>query len=176
MDINLKRLRQRCRQRLRELDLPNPFDAHAFCELLAVQRGRAIVLRSMEMGTGPSGAWVTTPWVDAIFYERETSVLHREQIILHEACHMVWGHKPIQLSESDTARLLFPELEPEVAQRMLQRAGYSSEEEREAELLASMILEHVGASPPSSGSGPRIEKDRVLHRLEASLEEERDER
>lgn len=171
MAINLKRLRQRCGQRLRELDLPVPFDVRAFCELLAARRGRPIILRPIAMRGSPSGAWVAGPSADLIFYERETSALHQEQIILHEACHLIWGHQPIQLSQTDVARLLFPELEPDITQRMLRRSRYSSDEECEAELLASMILEHA-ACPPSSETN-ESDKDRVLQRLEASLEEGR---
>jgi hypothetical protein len=173
MEIDRKRLRQRCGQRLPELDLPDPFDVPTFCDLLAARRGRRIVLRAIAMDGGLSGAWVATPSMDVIFYERETSALHREQIILHEICHMLWEHQPVPLSEVEIGRLLFPELKPDVVQRMLQRAGYSTAEECEAELLASMILERAAPTAPSPSTGMGVEKDVVLHRLEASLEEER---
>lgn len=172
MAIDRKRLRQRCGQRLPQLDLPDPFEVRAFSDLLAARRGRPIVFQAIAMGGGLSGAWVAAPPADVIFYERETSALHQEQIILHEVCHMLWGHQPIPLSEVEVGGLLFPEVDPAVIQRMLQRAGYSTAEECEAELLASMILEHVAPAPPPSGTESEDEQDRVLHRLEASLEAE----
>ena len=84
--MNLRVLRRRCEERLRELELPAPFDAASFCDALATRRGRPIVLQSVVARGGPFGFWVPTPNRDYIFYERETSSWHQEHIVLHEAC------------------------------------------------------------------------------------------
>ncbi len=168
--MDLKQVRQRCEERLRTLDLPAPFDVRALCARLARQRRRPIVLQPVASGGGCYGLWVALPTADVIFYERETSPLHQEHIILHEVCHLVAGHQPAPVSREDAARLLFPDLEPELVQRLLQRAGYSTDEEREAEVLASLILERADRAP-ASGAPPRDPRTaEVLGRLEATLD------
>jgi hypothetical protein len=72
--------------------------------------------------------------------------------------------------EAEFAHLLLPDLELETVRRVLQRSGYSSDEEQEAELLASLILEHASA-PARNQARSDSEAARLLERLEASLEE-----
>lgn len=169
--MRLKQLRQRCEARLRTLDVPAPFDARSFCGALAAQRGRPILLQPIAGGVGPFGLWVAGPSTDFIFYQQETSPLHREHIILHEVCHLLCDHHPAPVSRTDFVHLLLPDLAPETVRRVLQRGGYSSEEEQEAELLASLILEHAG-TPAHDQAGADSEAVRLLKRLKASLEED----
>ncbi|PRY45156.1 hypothetical protein [Umezawaea tangerina] len=134
-----RRLRERCAAVLRDLPLPVPFDAHALCEQVAARRGRPMRLIPMPGLTGVCGMWVATTTADLVFYERETTLPHREHIILHELSHVLCDHYPVSTSLAEQARLLLPGLDPEVVSRVLGRAGYSSAEEREAETLASLI-------------------------------------
>ena len=85
-----------------------------------------------------------TPNKDYIFYERETSRWHQEHIVLHEACHMLWGHEPTPITAPELAQLLVPSISPATVRLMLQRRAYPEEQEHEAELLATLILERVG--------------------------------
>jgi hypothetical protein len=51
-------------------------------------------------------------------------------------------------------QLLFPDLQIETIERVLRRVGYKAEEEQEAEMLASLVLERVSygsTQPPISG-------------------------
>lgn len=169
-EANLKRLRRRCESRLGELQLPSPFDVHRFCEELASRRGRPIQLCPVPMGEGPSGFWMAGPRVDFIFFEEQTSPLHQAQITLHEACHIVCGHRPIELSETEVSRLIFPDLREEIVQSGLQRGGYSTSEEREAEFLASLILEHVAPGPGHSATLDQ-ETANMLERHRVALED-----
>lgn len=134
-------LTARCQARLDELDLPRPFDVRTLCADLGRRRGRLVELVEMTLPPGaPSGLWLSTGERDYIVYEHATSPLHREHIILHELSHMLCGHtSPSALGEERVSRL-FPRLDPGMIRRVLGRAGYSSEEEQEAEMLASMIL------------------------------------
>ena len=166
------RLRRRCESRLRELELPVPFDVRVFCEGLARRRGRPILLRPLPRASGCTGLWVATPAADVVFYEPETSPLHQEHIILHELCHLLLGHAPVGApprAQAGPAGLL-PDLRPDAVRRMLHRAGYPTEEDREAELLASMILE--GASRPRPGDGARAgpADELPVLRLESALD------
>jgi hypothetical protein len=168
--VNVKVLRRRCEERLRELELPAPFDAATFCDALAERRGRPIVLQSVVARGGPFGFWVPTPNRDYIFYERETSRWHQEHIVLHEACHMLWGHEPTSITDPDLAQLLVPNVAPETVRRMLQRRAYPEEQEHEAELLATLILERVGGIGASGVQRRRTEPNDPVVRLEAILD------
>jgi len=121
--------------------------------------------------TGPCGVWVAGPAADYIFYEEGTSPLHREHIILHELSHLLCGHDAAPVLEVEFTQVLFPHLRPDLVQTVLRRAAYSSEQEQEAELLASLILERVASSPPAGASGLDPEAARFLSRLEAYLEQ-----
>jgi hypothetical protein len=171
MDPGLKRMRQRCERKLRTLELPVPFDARRLCGLLAQRRGRPIVLKPFSGVEGPYGLWVAGPSTDVIFYERGTSRLHQEHIILHEACHIICDHYPTSVSAAAFSEFLFPDLHPEMVRRLLQRASYSTDEEREAELLASLILRRavqVSATGAKSAEGATSDP---LGRLEVTLQD-----
>lgn len=140
--------------------MPVPFDAHALCEQVSLQRGRPIRLIPMARLTGVCGLWVATDTTDLIFYEQETTPPHSEHIILHELSHLLCDHYPASLSPAEQARLLLPTLDPEMVRRVLGRTGYSTVEEREAETLASMIRQRAR---PSSGT--------VTSRLQAALDD-----
>jgi hypothetical protein len=171
--MDLARLRRRCEARLRSLELPVPFDVRAFAEGLAHRRGRPIVLQPQSRAGGCTGLWVATPAADVVFFEAETSPLHQEHIILHELCHLLLEHAPGGVPTAGPAGL-FPDVGPESVRRMLQRSGYSTEDDREAEFLASMILAKAirggsrGTEPPAAPADPVAAG--VLARLEASLD------
>ncbi|MGV9248688.1 hypothetical protein [Streptomyces sp. NPDC003710] len=168
-----RRIHQRCRAILATLDIPRPFDAPAFLDHLAKQRGRPIVLQPLP-GLGaagsPSGLWLSTGSADYICYEENTSPLHREQIIFHECAHMLFGHK-LALDLSQAERLL-PDLGPSLIRRALARTSYASEQEEEAETLASMILQQAyGRCSETTWRVPADSADSadVLERLDRSL-------
>jgi hypothetical protein len=130
--------------------MPVPFDAGALCAKVAQQRGRPIRLVAMDGLTGVCGLWVATATTDLIFYERVTTPPHQEHIILHELSHVLCDHQRAASSASSALSALgaqvghlMPNLDPEMVQRVLGRAGYTSEEEREAELLASLIRQRA---------------------------------
>jgi hypothetical protein len=133
--VNTRRLRRI----LRDLPMPEPFDARTLCARVAEQRGRPMRLVPMSGLTGVCGLWVATDTTDLLFYESDTTAPHQEHIILHELAHVLCDHYPSGL---DTQGLL-PSLDPAMVRRVLGRAGYSTKEEREAELLASMIRQHA---------------------------------
>lgn len=169
--MNLQALRQRCETRLRDLPLAQPFDLPSFCRAVAAWRGRPLELRPVTAYSGPYGAWVAGPTRDVVFYEQGTTRLHRDHIILHEISHIACGHDPIPLSDPQLTQLLCPHIDPLAIQLVLSRASYSTDEECEAELLASLILEQmVGGPPREPPPSLDAETEGVLRRLEASLE------
>lgn len=139
-------LRRRCEARLRELAIASPFDLEAFCRSVEERRGRPIRLVSVPGRGGPHGLWVASPSADYIFYERDTSASHQQHIILHELSHLLCDHRLVRSTAAEPSPPLFPDLQPEMVQSVLARTAYSTDDEREAELLASLILERVAGS------------------------------
>jgi hypothetical protein len=99
--------------------------------------------------------------VDYVFYEHETSQLHREHIILHELGHLLCEHQPTEVIDAEVVAQLFPHLNPAVVHRVLGRTTYTAVEEQEAEMLASLVRERVehesrerGGEPESLMAGP----------------------
>lgn len=168
--MDLRLLRKRCEGRLEQLELPVPLTARSFCAKLAAKRGRPIHLHAVTTRAGPWGLWIAGPSADFIFYEQGTSPLHQEHIILHEACHLLCGHRPVSIGKDEYVRLLFPDLAPETIWCVLRRATYTADEEREAEFLASLILERanrlVSTQPPVAAAPTDLPG-----RLAASLED-----
>ena len=168
--MNLQALRRRCEARLRHLHLPAPFDAHVFCREFGAQRGRPILLHPITDIDPFSGLWIAGAMADHVFYEEQTSPLHQEHIIVHEVSHLLCGHEPIPVTEGEWSQLLFLYLRRETTRRILRRAAYSSEEEREAELLASLILERTASALPRGTPPQDPAAAHLLRRLEVSLE------
>jgi hypothetical protein len=133
----MESLRRRCEARLRGIRIPSPFDLDAFCAELAEQRGRPLLRHAVPglSADAPCGLWVGTDRADHVFYDPGTSPLHAEHIVLHELAHILSGH-----SGADAGlTTLFPDLDPATVRRVLGRVGYTTAQEREAEMIASLI-------------------------------------
>jgi hypothetical protein len=163
--VDFAALTERCRTRLTALDLPRPFDVHEFCDRVGRARRRPVTLLPMDLpADAPCGMWLSTDERDYVVYQRATTPLHQEHIILHELAHVICGHVGEKGIDGEHARRLFPRLAPETVRRALGRGAYSSEEEQEAELLASMILGQVGRDRRTGGPAPD-----GLRRLESGI-------
>jgi hypothetical protein len=172
---SLNRLRRRCQAKLQALDLelPVPFDIEVFCRALGARRGRRIVLCPMDTWTGPCGLWVATDTTDYFLYERATSRLHQDLIVLHEVGHVVCEHRCAELLDGEMAGVLG--LDPELVSRVLGRMAYSSDEEQEAEVLASLVLVRAVRDPLPSRRPADPEVAAELDRVQAALEGSHDE-
>ena len=136
---------------IRDLDIPSPFDLTEFAARLERQRNRPIRLRPVSFAAGaPCGLWIGTAEADYVFYEQGTTPFHRNFIALHELAHMLLGHRGLPAWQR-LARRVAPDISPALVRLMLGRSGYSSPEEREAETLASSILDRATAWPGAGG-------------------------
>ena len=138
-------LRRRCEERLRGIRIPSPFDLDTFCTEVETRRGRPLIRRPVPglSAAAPCGLWIGTTEADHVFYDPGTSPLHAEHIVLHELAHILSGH-----SGADGALAqLFPDLDPATVSRVLGRVGYSTEQEREAEMMASLIRGRSARAP-----------------------------
>jgi hypothetical protein len=148
-----RKLRRRCKRLLNELDIRPPLDVAELCKRVGEQRGRPIRLLGHPIPVpGPFGVWIATETADYILYQAETSKSHQRHIILHELGHILAGHSSDQDDDSlladlypdvepDTLRSKYPDLEPDAVRRALRRTSYDTEHEREAETVATIILE-----------------------------------
>ncbi|MET0233295.1 MAG: hypothetical protein ABW224_01515 [Kibdelosporangium sp.] len=132
-------LRRRCERRVREMAIPQPFNLVTFCAHVEKLRGRKLELRPMPglSAAAPCGMWLSLPETDYVLYEPNTSKLHSEHIILHELAHMLCDHR-LSMDSSVLAKLL-PSINPAIVKRVLGRVNYATEQEQEAEMLASLI-------------------------------------
>jgi Zn-dependent peptidase ImmA (M78 family) len=149
---------------LRELDVRPPLDVRELCGRLARQRGRPIRLVAHPIKVpGPFGLWFETESMDVIFYQRETTRPHQDHIILHEIGHLVADHPSDEDDGEDPDGLT-----PDGTTRALRRTCYDSAYEREAELIATVILEWASVLNPLYPSARRA-GDAHVERLDASL-------
>jgi hypothetical protein len=169
--MEARRLERLCAMKLSELEIPNPFDINEFCAGLGRQHGRPIVLVPLALpGRAPCGIWAATDDTDYIFVQKQTSPLHQIFISLHEVAHLLFGHHKQSPMGEHTARLLAPTLDPRTIRHMLGRTQYTATEEREAEMLATMILNVAGAwSGPQPGGAIPPEVAELVRKLEATL-------
>ena len=163
-----------CQALVDRLDLPDPFDAESFIAALARKRGRPIELIGVPARPDrPCGLLVTTARSDLIIYSSDTSSVHRQHILLHEAAHLVRGHDAAGAGAGGTGGTggsgngtsggaggigtLLPHLSPSLIRSVLGRTVYTEPQEREAELIATLIHHRVarGRPPLARPEAPR---------------------
>ncbi|MEU7905251.1 hypothetical protein [Actinoplanes sp. NPDC049118] len=161
--------RQRCRDIVRDLDIPSPFDVHEFCRRLGDKRGRPILLLPMDLPPdSPCGLWMSTERQDYVFYQKATSGPHQLLIILHEIGHLLCDHRIGPVLSDELSTLLAPDLDPALIKSMLGRSHYSQESEHEAETVATLILGEVSRFAPEQTSEVPAEVADVVGRISRS--------
>lgn len=139
-----------CQAVVDRLELPDPFGAESFIAALARRRGRPIELIGVPSRPDrPCGLLVTTARSDLIIYSSDTSTVHRQHILLHEAAHLVREHDQAAHAATGGVGALLPHLSPSLIRNVLGRTVYTEPQEREAELIATMI--HHRASRGRTG-------------------------
>jgi hypothetical protein len=164
---DLSAIRARCDAKLHALGLPETIELGALIATIGARRQRPIVLCPVRGRAMPCGMWVAVDARDYIFFETDTSPLHQAHIKLHELAHLLLGHQSARLLDLDFLQALLPDLSAHVLQSVLERASYATVEEREAELLASLLLARLSSSLPSPVD-PSVQstRDRLGHSLE----------
>ncbi|MDH6134293.1 hypothetical protein P3T37_003695 [Kitasatospora sp. MAA4] len=155
MRVPYRRLRRRCEAVLQAFGPIPSFSVETVCTRLSALRGRPLHLLPLPEGAAAAGAcglWLATDAQDYIFFEQQTSRPHQEHIVLHEIGHMLFDHPGLELLDGllPSDRLGSPEL----ARRLLARTDYTTRQEQEAEMLASLIrtvATEPGHGPDESG-------------------------
>ncbi len=152
-------IRARCERALDGIDVPRPFDVDSLCAAVSARRGRPLRLLPKPVEAGPCGIWIAFEHVDVVYYEAGTSALHQNHIVAHELGHLLCGHEASGLDSPDLLATLFPNLSPALVASVMGRTTYSTVEEQEAELIATLLLERSGAGPrpPAPASDPALD-------------------
>lgn len=165
-----KLLHERCLTLVRSLHVPIPFDVEKLCARLDRDRNRRIQLLPVALPPGSlSGLWVSTNNADYIIYQKATSLLHQEHIILHEIGHLLCEHGATSVLGDEYSPQLFPDLDPRMIREVLGRSHYSSQEEQEAEMVASIILQQAKDFPIQDATSSPDEPAAAVTRIERSL-------
>lgn len=165
-----RELRRRCRRELRELGVRPPLQIEDLCARLGARRGRPIRLMPYPLPVpGPFGLWIATTSTDHILYQRETSRTHQDHIVLHEVGHILADHRSDD-SDDEYWRQMAPDLSLDAVRRALRRTSYDEEHEREAELVATIILEWAAVLERVA---PRLADDPSLRRVQVALGDRR---
>ncbi|WP_031507927.1 hypothetical protein [Streptomyces megasporus] len=173
-----RELRRRCRRLLNELGIRPPLDVAELCRRVEERRGRPLRLVPYPIPVpGPFGMWVGAPTADYIVFQKETSRAHQRHIILHELGHILADHRGDEHGDELLTELRrgteglppeagFFDLDPDVVRRALRRTAYDSEQEREAETVATIILEWAAVLDHVA---PRASADAAAQRIGTSL-------
>lgn len=153
--MTTRQVRKRCQALVSALDLPSPFSVEALVRELSARRGRPIRIHTLTIGSAVDacGLWIATASCDHIFVEEKTTRFHQEHIVLHEIGHILWDHGSGEGENHSALATLLPDLRPDVVSRLLARTSYTSEQEQEAELVASLIHSAAGMLPPRRPQG-----------------------
>ncbi|NJC71910.1 hypothetical protein HC031_19635 [Planosporangium thailandense] len=165
-----RELRRRCRRELRTLDIQPPLRVDVLCARLGERRGRPIRLLPYPLPVpGPFGLWIASASADYILYQRETSRTHQDHIVLHEVGHILADHQSDD-TDDEFWRQMFPNLSLDAVRRALRRTSYDEEHEREAELVATIILEWASVLDRVA---PKLADDPSLRRVQTALSDRR---
>ncbi|MFI9755785.1 secondary metabolite protein [Streptomyces collinus] len=124
-----------------------------------------MILEAREQAPSVCGACAVTESAVYVFYDPRTSLLHQDHIIAHEFSHLLLGHHEFR-PLSALAPALITTMDPAVVQMMLGRTKYDEDEERETELLASLLQRRIidWRLRSDEPSGDDVQ-DRVTHTL-----------
>ncbi|MBP0456132.1 regulator component [Streptomyces montanisoli] len=138
------RLRRCCEKQIDQLRLPYRFTTRELCAAIADLRGKPIVLKPLStLGAvdAPCGVRIETPTADLLYYEEGTSVHHQRHILTHELCHVYCDHPGSLQINADTAHALG--VNATLVMRMAGRTSYATADEREAEMMATVIRQRI---------------------------------
>ena len=132
----------------RELPIPVPWRRDVFIANIAAMRQRPIRLVPTDtsaLADSPCGLWVASDTEDVIMHEAGTSDYHIDQIVCHEIGHILLGHGRGHAGERDAGKFdaldqILPDIDPAIVRSILGRTDFYVDQERDAEMFASMVM------------------------------------
>ncbi|MFF2348147.1 hypothetical protein ACFVVL_00065 [Kitasatospora sp. NPDC058115] len=166
MSVRERDLRRSCKRLLRKLEIQPPLRVDELCRRLGEYRGKPIRLIPWPLPVpGPFGVWMSRDDDDCIFYQQETTRVHQDHIILHEIGHLLADHQD-DGTGAGAAAAAFPDLGPEYPwehrRRGFLRTCYDEDNEREAELVATILQEWAVVTGDLAPRGPQATAPGVL--------------
>ncbi|WP_156178855.1 hypothetical protein [Saccharothrix sp. ST-888] len=146
------------------------FSVERICAHLSELRGRPLHLLPLPDGASAAGAcglWLATEEGDYVFFEQQTSRPHQEHIVLHEIGHMLFDHPTLELPGAVVPSARLGDLDLTLVRHLLARTDYTTRQEQEAEMLASLIRTVAARAedPRPSGSSGEWEAALGLSRV-----------
>ncbi|MFR9806473.1 hypothetical protein ACL02T_29915 [Pseudonocardia sp. RS010] len=165
MSMRERELSRRHRALVRKLELCPPLDLDSLRERLSVVRGKPLVFVAVSLPVpGPSGQWVPGAEMDLVTYQKDTTPLHQEHIILHEIGHIICGHDNVPIGRGAVSALcrgeqegleeLRASIEANANPDEMHRSHYGDAKEWEAETVATIIREKAGLHEAVYGTAP----------------------
>jgi hypothetical protein len=143
--------------------MPRPFTLDAFISRIRAVRQRPLHMHDLpaEAAAAVSGLWFRTERADHIFVAPGASGLLHSNIVLHEVGHMLLNHGEVGGDVEEVMRRLmgpavtmFQEAHGRTALKGT-RSRYHTQEERDAEKLATLILTRAHTPPEDGDEGLR---------------------
>ncbi len=135
-----------CEDRLSELLplLPHRFSEEELVQAVSTLIGRPIYVEARDMkGKFACGLRERYAGREVISFERNASPLHRCQIICHELGHILCGHPgSIRLGDIPSDEELADKTDWSIL-GISARTSYESQDEQEAELMASLLIQRM---------------------------------
>jgi len=144
------RLRLLCERRLGDIPVPAPFDLHEFANSVGRLRGRPVLVLELPGLDGTdalSGAWFARKTDDLVLVDADASPWHRSLIGLHEIAHLLCDHRAGRRLPPEVTALLDGQDAGSAGGLALPGHAYTRAEEREADLLAGLVLEKSEITP-----------------------------
>lgn len=153
---------------VRQLDLPQMTTVEELCGAVATRAGRPVLLVPRRMRVGePSGFVECRTDSYMIYFEQETSGLHRAHIICHELAHILCGHlAEAPAVDEEAAQVELPTIDPDMLRLVLGRSHYEGAAEEEAEILGAELTRTLLLAPgagTTSQLAPTLEHRKGQH-------------
>lgn len=130
----------------------------------SARRCRPIRLMPVDLGPDePSGLWVATEHADWIVLPELAGPAQQEAVICHELAHILLGHQPPGTGDelAVLAHQVAPDIDAEVARRIMSRYGYADDVEAEAEAMGTLLVTRLA----DRAERHRVVDDSVSDRL-----------
>lgn len=154
------------RAMVKELELPRLGTVEELCAVVAERAGRPVRLVPRRMRVGePSGFVERRADTDYIYFEQETSGLHRAHIICHELAHLLCGHLAVA-PEGPGDEVELPTIDADMLRLVLGRSHYDGTAEEEAEILGAELTRALMLAPgagTTSQLAPALEHRKGQH-------------
>lgn len=167
-------LRRRCTTLVHRLDrdiggIPRPFDLDELLDRIERHRDRPIDLHATRVTGGPCGLWLRRADTDVIVYAENTSTVHQTHIVLHEIGHMVCEHRGACALDLSSLGGLVDPARARLAEHMLSRSTYGTDDEQEAEMVGTLIRLAADTPPEDLVDGRATDAESGLYHRIADL-------